>query len=112
PKHKKYKFTFVNHVTTNPFFVPTQYGAADACAAFGCSYQWTGSRKSKPREMVNAMMSAIGSGTDGIAVALVDQQAFDKPINRALDAGIPVVSYNADDTTSNNRMAYIGQGLY
>src|SRR5436309_4300890 len=27
----KYKFTLVNHVTTNPFFTPTQSGAADAC---------------------------------------------------------------------------------
>src|SRR5262245_6676664 len=25
------KFAFVNHVTTNPFFVPTKYGAEDAC---------------------------------------------------------------------------------
>ena len=32
PTHPKWKFAFVNHVTTNPFFVPTQYGAADACA--------------------------------------------------------------------------------
>src|ERR1700675_4705634 len=24
--HPSYKFVFVNHVTTNPFFVPTQYG--------------------------------------------------------------------------------------
>ena len=39
---KSYKFTFVNHVTTNPFFVPTKYGAADACSLLGCSYQWTG----------------------------------------------------------------------
>ena len=34
---KDYKFTFVNHVTTNPFFTPTQYGIEDACAFFGCS---------------------------------------------------------------------------
>ena len=33
PKHPKWKFAFINHVTTNPFFVPTQYGAADACDA-------------------------------------------------------------------------------
>src|SRR5271165_7351620 len=26
--HKTYKFVFINHVTTNPFFTPTQYGAA------------------------------------------------------------------------------------
>ena len=32
PSHPKWKFVFINHVTTNPFFVPTQYGAADACA--------------------------------------------------------------------------------
>src|ERR1700704_3257162 len=24
--HPKWKFAFINHVTTNPFFVPTQYG--------------------------------------------------------------------------------------
>ena len=43
PAHKRWKFVFVNHVTTNPFFVPTQYGIQDACALLGCDYQWTGS---------------------------------------------------------------------
>ena len=46
PSHPKWKFAFINHVTTNPFFVPTQYGAADACALVNCTYQWTGSAKS------------------------------------------------------------------
>lgn len=110
PDHPKYKFVFINHVTTNPFFVPTQYGAADACAAFGCTYQWTGSQKSEPSVMVNAMHAAISSGADGIAVALVDQHAFNAPIDRALKAGIPVVSYNAD--ADNDRLAYIGQKLF
>ncbi len=39
---QSYKFTLVNHVTTNTFFTPTQNGAADACKLLGCSYQWTG----------------------------------------------------------------------
>jgi len=30
PSHPKWRFVFVNHVTTNPFFVPTRYGAEDA----------------------------------------------------------------------------------
>ena len=67
-----YKFTLVNHVTTNPFFIPTKYGAADACNLLGCSYQWTGSQSSNVNEMVNAMNSAIAAGVDGIGVALVD----------------------------------------
>ena len=33
--HPKWKFNFVNHVTTNPFFVPTIYGAQDACSVLG-----------------------------------------------------------------------------
>jgi simple sugar transport system substrate-binding protein len=110
-KTKKYKFTFVNHVTTNPFFVPTKYGAEDACKLLGCSYQWTGSQSANVREMVNAVNSAVSAGVDGIAVCLVDLKAFNGPVQKALDAKIPVVGYNAD-AAGNARMAYIGQDLF
>jgi simple sugar transport system substrate-binding protein len=108
---RKFKFTFVNHVTTNPFFVPTKYGADDACKLLGCDYQWTGSESSNVNEMVNAFNSAISAKVDGIAVALVDLKAFNGPIAKALDAGIPVVGYNADAADS-GRLAYIGQDLF
>jgi simple sugar transport system substrate-binding protein len=111
PKHPEWKFVFVNHVTTNPFFVPTQYGIADACSMLGCTYQWTGSQTSIASEMVNAMDAAITAKADGIAVSLVDLHAFNEPTKRALEAGIPVFSYNAD-AKGNNRLAYIGQDLY
>jgi len=87
-EQRKMKFTFVNHVTTNPFFVPTKYGAEDACNLLGCSYQWTGSESSNVNEMVNAFNSAVSAKVDGIAVALVDLKAFNGPIQKALDAGI------------------------
>jgi simple sugar transport system substrate-binding protein len=107
----KMKFTFVNHVTTNPFFVPTKYGAEDACKLLGCSYQWTGSDSSNVNAMVNAFNSAITAGASGIAVALVDLKAFNGPTDKALAQKIPVVGYNAD-ATGNNRLAYIGQDLF
>ena len=108
---KKYRFVFVNHVTTNPFFVPTKYGAEDACKLLGCTYQWTGSESSNVGEMVNAMNSAISSKADGIAVSLVDAKAFNGPTENALNAKIPVVGYNAD-AAGNARLAYIGQDLF
>jgi simple sugar transport system substrate-binding protein len=111
PKHPPWKFTFVNHVTTNPFFVPTRYGAEDACALLGCSYQWTGSEKSIATDMVNALNTAVSAGVDGIAVCLVDLNAFNDPVEKALKAGIPVVSYNAD-AKGNKRLCYIGQDLF
>jgi simple sugar transport system substrate-binding protein len=115
PEHPKWRFTFVNHVTTNPFFVPTQYGAQDACALFNCEYQWTGSQKADVVEMVNAINAAVAAKVDGIAVPVVDTKAFRDPIDRALQAGIPVVSYNADgavDDKGSARLAYIGQDLF
>lgn len=107
---KDYKFTFVNHVTTNPFFTPTQYGAEDACTFFGTSYQWTGSQTAVVAEMVSAMQTAIADNVDGIAVCLVDAEAFNQPTDDALSVGIPVIGYNAD--VPNARLAYVGQSLY
>ena len=114
PKHPKYKFVFVNHVTTNPFFTATRYGIADACALFGAESQWTGSETSIAAQMVSAMNSAIASKADAIAVCLVDPHAFNDPVERALQAGIPVFAYNADAPASsgNKRLAYIGQDLF
>ncbi len=108
--HPEYKFVFVNHVTTNPFFVPTQYGIQDACKLLGCTYQWTGSESSNVSQMVNAMNTAVTAGADGIAVALIDLHAFNAPTEEALKKGIPVIAYNAD-APLNKRLSYVGQEL-
>jgi len=107
----KLKFVLVNHVTTNPFFVPTRYGAEDACKLLGCSYQFTGSKNSNVNEMVNAFNTAVTGGADGIGVCLVDKKAFNQPTEAALKAKIPVIAFNADEP-SNARLAYIGQDLF
>jgi simple sugar transport system substrate-binding protein len=114
PAHPRWKLVFVNHVTTNPFFVPTQYGLQDAAALVGCDTQWTGSANADVAEMVNAMNAAIAAKAAAIAVPIVDPHAFDKPVQRALEAGIPVFAYNADAPagSGNQRLAYIGQDLY
>jgi simple sugar transport system substrate-binding protein len=106
-----YKFTLVNHVTTNPFFTPTQNGAADACKLLGCSYQWTGSDNSVVGQMVTDFNTAVSAGVDGIGIALISLTAFNQPVQKALAAGIPVVAYNAD-AAGNPRLSYIGQDLF
>ncbi|WP_022899095.1 substrate-binding domain-containing protein [Humibacter albus] len=113
PGHKKYKFTLVNHVTTNSFFTPTRFGADDACELLGCSYNWTGSENSIVSEMVNAMNSAITSKVDGIGVPVIDKTAFTGPTKKALSEGIPVISYNANPPVGSDTpvMSYIGQDL-
>lgn len=114
PETPEYEFVFINHVTTNPFFAATQYGIEDADAILGTSTQWTGSEDSVVSEMVDAMSTAISGEADGIAVSIIDPQAFNDPIQRALDMGIPVLAYNAngEGTGTNPALAYIGQDLF
>ena len=116
PKTPAWKFAFVNHVTTNPFFVPTQYGLADAAALLGLPKpSWTGSQNSNVPQMVSATNAAISAKASGIAVAVISATAFTTPVANAMHGGIPVVSYNADGNTGDpgtNRLAYIGQDLF
>jgi len=125
PAHPQWKFTVICHVTTNPFFVPTQYGMADADAAFGTKSTWAGSETSLVSEMVDAFNAAIAAKVDGIATTLIDPTAFNAPTDAALAAGIPVIGYNADAKAGNavhpacacgkllnNRLSYVGQPLY
>jgi simple sugar transport system substrate-binding protein len=107
--HPAYKFTFVNHVTTNPFFTATIYGTQDAAHILGIPVpQWTGSQVSAVSDMVNAIDVAIAGKVNGIATTIIDPTAFNSPVDHALNLGIPVLAYNADEP-GNNRMCYIGQ---
>jgi simple sugar transport system substrate-binding protein len=110
--HPRWRFVFVNHATTNPFFVPARYGIGDACSLFGVRSEWTGSKRSDVAEMVAAMDNAIVRRVDGIAVSVIDATSFNGPTERALEHGIPVVSYNADGGRDNKRLGYVGQDLY
>jgi simple sugar transport system substrate-binding protein len=110
--HPTWRFVFVNHATTNPFFVPARYGIEDACELFGVTFQWTGSKRSDVSEMVDAMERAIRHRVDGIAVSVIDPTLFNDPTEKALRHGIPVIAYNADGGRRNKRLAYVGQDLY
>ena len=117
PTTPKWKFTFVNHVTDNAFFTPTQYGFQDAAALLGIETPaWTGALSTQPTvpTMLSAFNAAVTAGSPGIATTVVSATSFVSPINSALQAGIPVVTYNANGTTANptNGLAYIGQELY
>jgi simple sugar transport system substrate-binding protein len=117
PTTPKWKFTFVNHVTDNAFFTPTQYGFQDAAALLGIETPaWTGALSTQPTvsTMLSAFNAAVTAGSPGIATTVVSATAFTNPINGALQAGVPVVTYNANGSTSNptNGLAYIGQELY
>lgn len=120
PSTPKWKFWFVNHADTNEFFTPTKYGYADAAALLGLpTPNWGGDPNSDEANMINYMKSAITAKADGIALAAISNTAFTSVVSQSMDAGIPVVTYNADGIYKNgvpeigtNRLAYVGQALF
>jgi simple sugar transport system substrate-binding protein len=121
PKVPTWQFWFVNHVTTNSFFVPTQYAFADAAKLLGIpTPKWTGSTGSVSSQMVADINAAVAATAAGIATTLINSSSFTAPVAAAMSAGIPVVSYNADGLISKtgvpdigcNRLCYVGQALY
>jgi simple sugar transport system substrate-binding protein len=120
PKTPPWQFWFVNHVTTNLFFVPTQNGMKDAAALLGLpAPKWGGSTTSSATEMVSYLNTAIAAKANGIATTVITATSFTTPVKNAMDAGIPVISYNADGVVNNgvadigtNRLCYVGQALY
>jgi simple sugar transport system substrate-binding protein len=116
PSTPKWKFTFVNHVTDNSFFTPTQYGMADCAALLGIpTPAWTGALSNQPTvpTMLTSFQAAVTAGSPGIATTVVSATSFVQPINSALSQGIPVVTYNANGASNNptNGLAYVGQEL-
>jgi simple sugar transport system substrate-binding protein len=121
PKVPAWQFWFVNHVTTNTFFTPTQYGFADAAAILDIPVpKWTGSTNSVASQMVAQINAAVSAKAAGIATTLINSSSFTTPVGNAMSAGIPVLSYNADGVVSKsgvpdigcNRLAYVGQALF
>jgi simple sugar transport system substrate-binding protein len=121
PKTPAWQFWFVNHVTTNSFFTPTQYGFADAAALLDLpTPKWTGSTNSVASQMVAQINAAVSAKAAGIATTLINSSSFTTPVANAMSAGIPVLSYNADGVVSKtgvpdigcNRLAYVGQALF
>jgi simple sugar transport system substrate-binding protein len=120
PTTPKWQFWFANHASTNAFFAPTQYGFADAAALLGLpTPKWGGDPNQSVTNQVNYINTAIAAKAGGISTTVTSATGFTSVVSSAMDAGIPVVSYNADGVyvagkpvIGSNRLAYIGQALF
>ena len=107
---RAFRFTVIDGALRSAASLPVENGVSDACQLLGCSYQWIGSSTGDVDQMVAEIYNAISAHVDGIAATLIDVSAFDRPVDAALHAHIPVVAYGAD-APGNRRLAYIGQNL-
>jgi simple sugar transport system substrate-binding protein len=94
---------------TRPFWTVVHNGARAAAERYGVTITFQGSRD--PLEQAQFVEDLIAIGVDGIAVTLANPDAMRDSIALALEAGIPVVSFNSgsNDFVSAGALMHFGQ---
>ncbi|MCI2237479.1 sugar ABC transporter substrate-binding protein [Paenibacillus sp. TRM 82003] len=84
-------------------------GAEDAAAKDNVELNFQGDPEAG--NQVNLVQSAIDSGVDGIAVTLAKADALSPVVQKATEAGIPVVAFNGgfEDWQESGAVGYFGQ---
>jgi len=95
------------------FFVPVVNGAQDAAELWGVNLDIQYGNDDLVTQN-NLIETAIANKVDAIATIIQDDDALDENICAAMEAGIPVVAFNVDDSqgaAGNCRMAFMGQNF-
>lgn len=103
---KVYKVSYIPKALNNPVFDLAKKGAEDAGKELGFEVSWDGPVKSDAAEQVRVMEDVIARQVDGIAVSCNDPATLEPVINRAVDQGITVITWDADSPTSKRVFNY------
>ena len=109
-EEKKTVFAFVPKLLDNPVFQLAWQGAQGAAKDLGggkIEVERYAPVKSDAVEQAQIIESLIEKKVDGIAVSVNDADALRESIDKAVDAGIPVVTFDSDAPRS-KRSAYYG----
>lgn len=80
----------------NPYFDAGNNGAQEAAAELGVTVLYQGSSTADATEQIQLLNSLIAQQVDGLAVSANDADALVPTGQAALEAGIPVVSWDAE----------------
>ncbi len=99
----------------NPFWIPVKEGtmkAAEELAPLNCKVDWINAGAQHTTDVFSkAVEAAMAEGYDAIATVAGDSGLVPY-INKAVDAGIPVGTFNSETATANKRLFFVGADLY
>jgi simple sugar transport system substrate-binding protein len=97
------------------FWCVVENGIKQAAAELDMDLTLLGPDRWDLERMAQLIEQAVAAQPDGMGVTVSDADLFRAPIQRALDAGIPVVAYNAGQNPTEDNIAYmtyLGQDEY
>ncbi|MBN1419998.1 MAG: substrate-binding domain-containing protein [Planctomycetes bacterium] len=110
---KPLRLAFITCAVDARFFEPVKKGMRDAARMLGVRADFLGTQGVDAKAQAEMVRAAVAAGYDGIALNIIDPEAFDGVIQETIDCGVPVVGFNVDDgSTPNARLSSVNQRLY
>lgn len=91
----------------HPVWLVGKAGFQKACKEMGYTPKWNAAENAELDVNIDYVEQAIAEKASGIIVFPYNQDAFAPVINKAVDAGIPVITIH-DDAPTSKRRAFIG----
>ena len=98
------------HDVSNEFAPFIKSGVEQAAEEFGVDATLVGPVSADAEAQINELETLIEKGVDGLAISSASTDALAPFINRVLDMGIPVVTFNSPNPSAND-LAYFGQDM-
>ena len=96
----------------NPVFQAARVGAEDAAKELGAKNRlniridWRTPNEEDAQKQAEAIEQLVLAGADGIAVSCSDANKLTDAINRAVDSGVPVATFDSDAPASKRFVTY------
>lgn len=91
-------FSMVSHGGVgNPFWIVVIKGMDDACALLNADCQWLADPVDNVDDMAGYWDDALARENDGIGTTVPNPEVIRDGVNRAAEAGIPVIVFNTAD---------------
>lgn len=111
PKSKDIIIAMVPKSLDNPVFLDAKEEAERTGRELGVKIEWLGSMQTDSGEQEAIVESLIRRQVDGIIISCIDPERMKPVINKAVEAGIKVATFDSDSPDS-KRLFYCGTNNY
>ncbi|WP_422448767.1 substrate-binding domain-containing protein [Thermoanaerobacterium sp. DL9XJH110] len=108
---KDEKYVMVTFISGIEYWKGAFKGMEAAAKNLGVSAQYTGANEYDINQEVTVLEQVIAQKPDGILLTCINPNALVAPINKAIEQGIPLVTFDADAPTS-ERYSFLATSNY
>jgi ribose transport system substrate-binding protein len=109
--NKKLLFVWSPKATNNPVFDTAKAGGDARAQEIGIDFQWVGPSEADAQKQVQLLEDVISKGCDGMGISCNNADALQPTIDRAVDKGIPVITWDSDSPKSKRITFYSIDGV-